>query len=69
MRKLPAFSIAAFADASEQERGLVGWDQRYMQMGPGRFEGTVVRMDFGHVSVSEERLNVSVAETTAPPAG
>ena len=69
MRTLPSFSITAFSDASEQERGLVGWDQRYMQMGSGRFEGTVVSMDFGRVSISEERLNVSVAETTAPPVG
>lgn len=69
MRALPSYSISAYADASEQERGLVGWDQRYTQMGSGRFEGTVVRMDFGRVSLSEERLNVRVAETTAPPAG
>lgn len=69
MRALPSFSINAYADASEQERGLLGWDQRYTQMSAGRFEGSVVRMDFGRVSLSEERLNVSVAETTAPPAG
>jgi len=69
LRTLPSFSINAFADASEQERGLLGWDQRYTQMGAGRFEGTVVRMELGRVSIWEERLNVSVAETTAPPAG
>ena len=69
MRAQPSFSIAAFADASEQERGLAGWDQRYTQMSSGRFEGTVVRLDFGRVSISEERLNVSVAQSTAPPPG
>ena len=69
MRALPSFSISAYGDASEQERGLLGWDQRYMQMSAGRFEGSVVRMDFGRIIICEERLNVSVAETTAPPAG
>jgi AraC family transcriptional regulator, ethanolamine operon transcriptional activator len=66
---LPNFSIAAFADASEQERGLVGWNQRYTQLGTTRFEGSVARLDFGRVSVTEERLNVTVAQSTAPPAG
>lgn len=69
MPALPSFSIAAFADASQQEHGLLGWDQRYTQISPGRFEGTVTRLDFGRVSISEERLNVSVAEVTAPPRG
>lgn len=69
MRAQPSFAISAFADASEQEHGLHGWEQRYTQMGSGRFEGSVVRLDFGRVSVSEERLNVSVAQSTAPPAG
>lgn len=65
----PNFSISTFADASEQEHGLKGWTQRYTQLGSGRFEGSVTRLDFGRVNVSEERLNVSVAETTSPPLG
>lgn len=65
----PSFSIATFADASEQERGLKDWRQRYTQMGSGRFDGSVTQLDFGRVSVSEERLNVSVVETTSPPVG
>ena len=69
MSRQPTFSIAAFADASEQERGLVGWHQRYTQLGSKRFEGSVTLLDFGRVSVSEERLNVSVAQSTAPPVG
>ena len=67
MSALPRFSIGTYSDACKQERGLLGWDQRYTQMSRGRFEGFVAHMDFGRVSLSEERLNVSVAQNTAPP--
>ncbi len=67
MSALPRFSIDTYSDACKQERGLLGWDQRYTQMSRGRFEGFVAHMDFGRVSLSEERLNVSVAQNAAPP--
>lgn len=64
-----AFTARSYADASEQEGALVGWEQRYIQLGRGRFEGATAFLDFGGVSVGEERLNVDVAETTSPPVG
>lgn len=62
-------TIATHSDASEQEGALKGWEQRYRQMGSGRFEGSTTSLDFGRVSIGEERLNVEVAQTSTPPAG
>lgn len=62
-------TIATHSDASEQEGALKGWQQRYRQMGRGRFEGSTSFLDFGSVSIGEERLNVEVAQTSTPPPG
>ncbi|NVN10893.1 helix-turn-helix domain-containing protein [Nguyenibacter vanlangensis] len=56
-----------FADASEQETALPGWEQRYMQLGRGAFEGAVKIASFGHVSIIEETIKVSIGQTTSPP--
>lgn len=69
MRNTGTLTIATHADASEQEVALKGWEQRYRQMSSGRFEGTTSSVDFGRVSIGEERLNVEVAQTSSPPPG
>lgn len=62
-------TIATHSEASAQERALKGWQQRYRQMGRGHFEGSTAFLDFGSVSIGEERLNVEVAQTSTPPSG
>ncbi|WP_055047839.1 helix-turn-helix domain-containing protein [Devosia sp. A16] len=69
MRPTGTLTIATHADASEQEVALRGWEQRYRQMSRGRFEGATASVDFGRVSIGEERLNVEVAQTSSPPPG
>lgn len=69
MPRSATFIARSYADASEQEGALVGWEQRYIQVGRGRFEGATAFLDFGGISVGEERLNVDVAESTSPPPG
>ncbi|WP_454746241.1 helix-turn-helix domain-containing protein [Ciceribacter selenitireducens] len=60
---------AVFADASEQEGGLAGWSQRYSQLRPGRYQGTLQTLQFDGVSISRERVEVAVEEATCPPGG
>jgi AraC family ethanolamine operon transcriptional activator len=69
MSRSPVFIAKSHADASEQEDALPGWDQRYVQIGGGRFEGATAFLDFGRVAIGEERLNVEVAQSTSPPRG
>ncbi|GAA4490372.1 helix-turn-helix domain-containing protein [Gluconacetobacter tumulicola] len=56
-----------FSDASEQESALPDWEQRYMQLGRGAFEGSVKIASFGNVSIIEEKIKVAVGQTTSPP--
>lgn len=45
------------------------WHQRYAQIGPGRFRGSNLHLDLDGVAVGEERSNVVLSETSAPPIG
>ncbi|MCX5497253.1 helix-turn-helix domain-containing protein [Kaistia dalseonensis] len=69
MRNIGILTNATYSDVSEQEGALKGWEQRYLQIGNGRFEGSASSLDFGRVSIGEERLNVEVAQTSTPPQG
>ena len=68
MRAASEFVVRSYLDACDQEGALPGWGQRYTQLGSGRFRGSVTWVDFGSVTVSEERINVMTAQASAPPA-
>jgi AraC family ethanolamine operon transcriptional activator len=63
------YTANSHADASEQEKALAGWHQRYVQSGRGRFRGSTSFLDFGRVTVGEERCNVLLEQSSAPPPG
>lgn len=65
----PKFTVSTSLDASEQEGAMPAWHQRYTQLGPGRFRGANLHLDLGDVAVGEERSNVVLGETSAPPTG
>ncbi|WP_316357966.1 helix-turn-helix domain-containing protein [Devosia sp.] len=69
MAATSAYLVKSFLDAAEQETGLPGWGQRYTQLSGGKFRGSTTFIDFGRVAIGEERLNLSVAQATSPPAG
>lgn len=69
MRSTSQYLVQTYLDAAEQETALRGWGQRYVQLAGGKFRGSLTQIDFGHVSVGEERINVSVGQSTAPPLG
>ncbi len=68
---MPEFRVtsARFSDASEQEGGLLGWSQRYSQLRPGRYRGSLETLEFEGVSISRERVEVAVEEATCAPQG
>lgn len=63
------YSRRVFADACEQERGLDGWLQRYAQLRPGGYHGTIDTLDMPGVAIARERINVAVEERVAAPPG
>lgn len=69
MRSSAEYFSRSFSDATDQESALKGWDQSYTQLGRGRFEGSVTRIELDRVSVCEERCNINLAQTSSPPAG
>lgn len=69
MTRSPKFTVTSHQDASEQETAMPFWHQRYAQIGPGRFRGSNLHLDLGDVAVGEERSNVVLSETSAPPIG
>lgn len=57
-----------FADASEQEQGLHNWTQRYVQLKPGSYDGSVETLDMPGVTISREWIKVAVEQRVmAPP--
>lgn len=62
-------SAQVFLDGSEQERGLSGWVQRYAQSEPGQYRGTIERLELPGLTISRERVERAVEQSTAPPEG
>lgn len=63
------YVVKSYLDAADQETGLPGWGQRYTQLSGGRFRGSTTFIDFGDLAIGEERLNLTVAQSTSPPVG
>lgn len=63
------YSVRSFFDATDQEAGLPGWEQRYMRTRGGSFEGSVTRASLGPVTIIEERSSVGMLQWSAPPPG
>ena len=63
------FRRGRFAAAFEQQSALVGWEQEYQQLGPGRFEGSVDSSCLGGVLIQRERLTLSVEQRSVAPKG
>jgi AraC family ethanolamine operon transcriptional activator len=49
-----------FGDIDEQAAALQGWNQRYLQLSRGRFEGSVQRLQLGGLGLFVEDLHQSV---------
>lgn len=56
-------SVARFGDIDEQAAALQGWNQRYLQLSRGRFDGTVQRLQLDGVGLFIEDLHQSVHQT------
>ncbi|AOZ69550.1 hypothetical protein LPB142_09680 [Rhodobacter xanthinilyticus] len=72
MTPIPAphrLSSHRYADSSEQERGLIGWEQRYAQCDPGPYAGRIDRLELPGLAISRESVACAVEQSTAPPAG
>ncbi len=70
MQPIPAQrSTQQFIDGSEQERGLTGWTQRYAQTEPGPYRGVIEQLTLPGITVSRERVERAVEQSTAPPEG
>jgi AraC family transcriptional regulator, ethanolamine operon transcriptional activator len=57
-----------YDDASQQWGNTVGWRQHYRQLGAGRYRSAFDLMTLPGVTVSRERINVSVMQETGSPA-
>lgn len=64
-----AFHHADYADAFEQETGLVGWSQHYDQLGCGRYWGSIDTLALPGMTIYRERIGVPILQETAGPKG
>lgn len=60
---LPLVARTAFVDIDEQAAALTGWNQRYLQLSAGRFQGEVRRLRLDGVGLFIEDLQQSVHQT------
>lgn len=58
-----ARSTARYGDIDEQAAALQGWNQNYLQISRGRFDGTVQRLQLEGVGLFIEDLRQSVHQT------
>ncbi|MCW5714786.1 MAG: helix-turn-helix domain-containing protein [Bauldia sp.] len=61
------FHREEFPDASIQQRGLIGWEQEYNQLGRGNFAGSIESLRLGGILIQRERFNVSVEQASVAP--
>ncbi|WP_372659071.1 helix-turn-helix domain-containing protein [Hydrogenophaga sp.] len=66
---LPALLDAAYADVDEQAAALNGWNQSYMQLCAGGFQGDIRQLDLDGVRVFREGLKTSVYQTGSLASG
>lgn len=57
-----------FEDAQEQATALSGWNQDYLQLSAGAFEGELVQIEGRGIKLFVERVQQSVLQTGALPA-
>ncbi len=55
--------LDSFQDAEEQAAALTGWDQSYLQVSGGRFDGTIKRVQLEGVNLFVEHLDTAVHQT------
>lgn len=58
-----AVSASEFGDIDEQAAALQGWNQRYLQLSAGRFQGSVRKLDLGGVGLFIEDLQQAIHQT------
>ncbi len=53
-------------DVGQQARLLGDWEQRYIQLSPGQFEGSVIELELGRLKLAREQMNTVVHQVAAP---
>lgn len=61
------FHHAEYSDAFEQEGGLVGWEQRYAQLAPGRYCGEIDALSMAGITIYRERIGLPVLQEVVAP--
>ncbi|NVO06776.1 MAG: helix-turn-helix domain-containing protein [Rhodoferax sp.] len=64
-----ARSSLRFADAQEQASALSGWNQDYLQLSAGAFEGELAQVEGAGIKLFVERVQQSVLQTGYLPRG
>jgi AraC family ethanolamine operon transcriptional activator len=57
-----------FQDAQEQAHALSGWNQEYLQLSAGRFQGELAQVEGSGIKIFIERVQQSVLQTGVLPA-
>lgn len=61
------FACQTFSDASDHAAALGGWDQRYFQLGSGKFESSIWQLSLDALHVFYETANQRVIQQVTPP--
>ncbi|HKR42364.1 MAG TPA: helix-turn-helix domain-containing protein [Paraburkholderia sp.] len=61
------FVCQSFTDAGDHAAVLEGWDQRYFQLGSGKFESAMWQLSLDALHVFYETANQRVAQQVMPP--
>jgi AraC family ethanolamine operon transcriptional activator len=64
-----ARSSLHFQDAQEQAHALSGWNQDYLQLSAGRFQGELAQVEGNGIKLFVERVQQSVLQTGLLPSG
>ncbi|RRV10533.1 helix-turn-helix domain-containing protein [Pseudomonas sp. v388] len=64
---MPSFVECRSFDVVHQSRLLGNWNQKYTQLSPGRFEGSVTELQLDGVTLSRERMNTAVQQMGSLP--
>lgn len=63
----PQWPVARYRDAQEQAQALAGWNQEYLQLSAGRYQGEVAEVSGSGIKLFVETVGQSIFQTGVLP--
>lgn len=64
---MPELKVKSTTQVLDHIDTLGRWDQKYVQISSGKFEGSISEIEIDGINIFREKMNMSVQQMTSPP--